>query len=442
MEAVLDGVLGDGIPWRFCIALSGGLDSTVLAHALSSIDDRDLSVRAVHVDHGLHADASLWRDGCSKLCAGLGVAVQTVEVEVDISAGRSVEAAARQARYLALERNLMAAEVMLTAHHEDDQLETVLLQLFRGSGPAGLAGMPVLARFGPGWHCRPLLGFTRSDLEAYAMQRGLTWLEDPSNRDTGFDRNHLRHRVLPAIRMRWPSAANTVSRSARLCAEAKTLMETLASIDLGVAAEGARLRVKHIKKLPPGRQRNLLRFWLARRAVQLPDSRRLQTILDCVLTAGRDTVPEVRWCGGAVRSYRRRLYALDSRALDLVDNEPAIHRWEQESSLPLGPGLGEISLVRKPGRGLDVARFEGRPLTIRWRQGGERIRPVGRCDRKTLKKLFQEAGVVPWMRDRVPLVFDGETLVAVADLWVSSDASPEDDRPGLEIRWDDRPEIF
>ncbi|UCC15613.1 MAG: tRNA lysidine(34) synthetase TilS [Gammaproteobacteria bacterium] len=436
--AVLKSAASSGASGPFHVALSGGLDSSVALQALvESTSARE--VRATYVDHGLHADAPLWREHCRELCKTLGVSFSGVEIEISRQPGDSPEAAARDARYACLARALQEGETLITGHHADDQLETVLLQLFRGSGPAGLAGMPTVAAFPPGHLLRPLLSWTRADLREWAERRRMRWLEDPSNRDAGFDRNYLRLEVIPHLRRRWPSVALSVSRSARHCGEARHLLESLADIDMGQPAAPDCLEIGLLEPLPADRIRNLLRRWLDRRGLPMPDSRRLEAILRDVLKARRDAQPEVRWPGGAIRRFAGRLYALGQDDLDLLDRPPADRCWTAGSPLDLGPGLGSLEITSESGRGLAPEWLEDGPLEVRFRSGGERFRPAGYASSKSLKQLLQEAGIPPWWRPMVPLVYHGDRLLAVADLWLAEDACS--DGPGCwRIRWKNRPE--
>jgi tRNA(Ile)-lysidine synthase len=436
-EASLCAAAAAGARAPYCVALSGGLDSTVVLHAL--IECRGVAdVRAVHVDHGLHPDSAQWSGHCRRLCAALGVGFDDRSVTVARRAGESPEAAAREARYLALADALRQGETLVTGHHADDQLETVLLQLLRGAGTAGLAAMPAVTAFPPGRHLRPLIRWTRDELTAWARARGLEWLEDPSNRETGFDRNYLRHEVLPAVLSRWPGAAKSVVRSARLCAEATRLTEVLAAEDLDHVRTSGGVRAEPIAGMSPERSRNLLRFWLAKAVGRAPDSRRLESIVANVLAARVDSMPEVRWNAGAVRRYRGELIALDAATVAALDRPPETVTWGVDQPLDLGPPFGSLRVVRSGGRGLAPEWLESGVLQVRFRAGGESIQPVGTACRRPLKKLFQEAGVPPWWRNRVPLLYSGDRLLAAGDLWVE-DSACRDDARSWRLEWRSRP---
>ena len=437
-DAALERSVAAGASPRFVVALSGGLDSTVVLHALvrSSVPE---GVRAIHVDHGLHPDSRIWRDHCRGACEALQVDFVDARVDARSCRGESPEAAARDARYGRLRGETASGDTIVTGHHADDQLETVLLQLIRGAGPAGLAGMPRLARFDRGWLCRPLLGFRRSDLETWAGEQGLAWLEDPSNRELGYDRNYLRHEVLPAVTRRWPAAALSAVRSAGHCAEAVELMADLADSDLQAITRGRNLAVPPLAGMSDARRRNVLRRWLRGRGLAAPDASRMGAILRDVIDARRDAGPEVRWGGGAVRRYGDHLFALDARTLDMVDGRSADVDWLVAEPLVLEPGLGRLRVVHA-ARGLPPEWLEDGRLEVRFRSGGEKIRPAGREGTRTVKKLMQEARIPPWWRAHIPLIWKGKRLLCVADLWYAEDACWEG--PGAwRVAWEDRPEF-
>ncbi len=407
------------LPWtrRYLVGYSGGVDSHVLLHALARLRDQVglPELLAVHVDHALHPAASEWARHCRRVCEALGVSITSVTVDARPAAGEAPEAAARRARYEALRALMRPDEILLTAHHRDDQAETVLLQLLRGAGPAGLAAMPSLSSFTPGWHARPLLDVERSALLRYAEEQRLQWIDDPSNEDPRFDRNYLRHAVMPILRARWPSLSDTLARVSRHQAQAAALLRELATEDLN-RLEGSRvdaLSVAALARLSEARQKNAIREWLRRRRLALPSEVQLDRLLEDVIGAREDAEPLMRWEGVEVRRYRDDVFAMPP----LAPHDPgAVIAWDARAPLTL-PQLGRrLDLADLQSLGLDPATLK-EPLTVRFRQGGERCRPLGYRDTRELKKLFQEAGVPPWERDRVPLVYCGERLVAVVGYW-------------------------
>lgn len=425
----------------FCVALSGGLDSSVLLHGMAALrgGNTGLGVRAVHVDHGLQAAAPAWADACSAFCHSLSLELQVLQLGLDPARGESVEAEARNARYAAIAGILAPGEWLLTAHHRDDQMETVLIQLLRGAGVAGLAAMPARARLGAGWHGRPLLDVDRAELAAYARQASLSWVSDPTNSSMRFDRGWLRERVLPQLRTRWPQAAATVSRSARHLAEAGRLLAALAESDAsGLLDDSSRLSIDGLRRLPQDRQVNLLRWWIRERGLGLPSTARFESILDDLMRARVDAEPVVRWESGELRRYRDRLYAMQPL------NEPPSETLHFDPALPagieLGAGLGRISLAATDQGGLDPVVLKD--IVIRFRAGGESLRPHPARPRKRLKQLCQEAGIVPWMRERLPLLFVGARLAAVGDLWIDAELAVAPGKPAVVPVWSGRPELF
>jgi len=425
-----------GSPARFVIALSGGLDSTALAHLLATTRaQHGKSLLAVHVDHRLHPDSASWAAQCQALAAEFEIDFACEVVHVDVDSGQGTEAAARDARYTALCNHIAGGDWLLSAHHQDDQAETLLLNLLRGSGPAGVAAMPSIRKLGDSWLVRPLLDVSRDELESYAASEDLSWIDDPSNDDCSFDRNFLRKEVIPILASRWPGSGTTLARSAELARESANLLTELADLDrASIGGTGSRLPVSALSKLSSSRQRNLLRRVTQLAGLPAPAAAHLQLIVEQLLPARADAEPLVAWPGAEARRYRDTLYLLP--AISAADFECG--QSLDSSAVTIGPGLGELLLVDGGGRGLsrDVV---ARGLTLHRRKGGEEIKPVGQSHTRKLKKLLQEEGIVPWQRGLLPLVYSGGDLVAVADLWIAADVVAEN---GLAICWEGRPELY
>ena len=410
-----------------CIALSGGLDSSVLLHVLALLRRAQaprgarMRLRAVHVNHGLLPSSAEWAARCRAACRKLHIRLKVIEVQVLRRRGESPEAAAREARYRALANELDAGEVLLTAQHADDQLETVLLQLLRGAGLPGIAAMPALADFGRGRLARPLLALERTQIEAWARARKLTWIEDDSNADERLDRNYLRRRVAPLLRARWPGAARAVARTARHAAEAQRLLDLLALADVERASDGARLSAKRLRALSAERRRNALRFWIARSRHRVPDARRLAELAGALIEARADANPQVRWNDTVVQRQAdsltlRRATSFDAPAAPLAPLAWPLHA---VPVLELPATLGRLELARAPRGPIDLDALPAQ-ITVLLRKGGERLRPRRGGPRRALKDLLREAQVPHDERARVPLLFDGEQLLAVGDLWVDA----------------------
>jgi tRNA(Ile)-lysidine synthase len=421
-----------------CVGLSGGLDSSVLLHALVSAGVG--TVRAVYVNHQLNPRAADWGRHCERLCATLGVPLLVRVVAVEAASGEGLEAAARRARYRALAGSLRPGELLLTAHHQGDQAETVLIHLLRGSGVAGLRGIPRVSVVEDCRVLRPLLGLSRAELLVYARAAGLEWIEDPANDDRRMDRNFLRHEILPLLAGRWPDAGATIARSARHCAEAAELTDALAVLDLGRVRRKGRLSVPGLKALGEARQRNAIRVLCRQATGSVPPEARLREGLAQLLNAASDRNPLLKWRGGELRRYRSALYLLPSGADASAPSQPLSLPVRPGATLDLSPGLGRLRLVRARGQGIAPARL-GPALAVRFRAGGEQLRPDGSAHTRDLKKLLQERGVVPWMRERIPLLYADDTLVAVAGFWVAAGFAAAGTEAGLRVRWDGHPAL-
>jgi tRNA(Ile)-lysidine synthase len=438
-----------------CVALSGGVDSTALLAALAALAakrPRSFQLRALHVDHGLRPASKQWAAHCRTLARKLHVPLKVLTTKVERSRGTSLEAAAREARYGLLAAALHPGEILLTAHHSDDQLETVLLQLLRGSGLPGISAMPALAPFADGFLARPLLSRSRAELETWVREQGLTWVEDDTNVDESLDRNYLRLRILPLIRDRWPGAATAVARSARHAAEAQSLLDTLALADVDRSRYGESLSAKSLRALSPDRRRNALRFWITRAGFLAPDTRRLEELAGPVLDARPDANPFVTWGEGEGSVCAQRhgdLLSLrpqssrglsppppsrrgSSRAVPITLTTPTaasapahatpstdlIWSWQDSLTYELPRDLGKLELEPDPRGPLDLDSLPP-TLTIRWRVGGERLSPRPGGPRRALKNLLQESRVPVPERADLPLLFS--TL--------SADATPSEATP-------------
>lgn len=436
----------------YWVAFSGGLDSQVLLHAMVVGRERlPAPLAALHVNHNLQPDAPAWAEQCRSVCAALDIEYRVLSVQAQPEPGESPEAAARVARYRALTGAVPAGGVLLTAHHQDDQAETLLLQLVRGAGPKGLAAMPARSTVEGVTLVRLLLDISRDALHDYAQRHGLTWVEDPSNTRTDYDRNFLRHDILPRLRARWPAIGATLARSARHQAEAAQLLEELAEVDLENGGQSPischdivqhaaleklgsdpyfPLSVSALVALSAPRRANLLRHWLHLHHAPMPSTAVLERIDHDTLLAAQDAEPLVCWGEVRLRRYRDHLYLDDvleegdpSRCLD----------WRPDQALSLAGGW--LSAVPAQGEGVAARHLSGGTVQVRFRQGGESLQPAGRREHHTLKHLFQEAGVPPWERARVPLIYRGDDLLAVAGYWVCAEFQAQSDETGMRFLW-------
>ena len=426
VRAALDAEPGAG---GVAVAFSGGRDSRVLLEALARAHREGAAPapRALHVDHGLSPDSGRWAAHCAQVCAGLRVPFEALRVDARPAPGESPEAAARRARYAALAPRLAPGEILATAHHADDQAETVLLALLRGSGPRGLAGIAPGRPLGAGRLLRPLLGLRRDALAAAARAWSLEWVEDPANRSVRHPRNRLRAEVLPLLETVAPGAVTAIARSARLQADAAQAVAALAALDLAQCGDGEHLSRRRLRALDSERRRAVLRLWLERRGLPLPGAARLFEAERQLVTAAASRAPCVRWPGGELRVYGDAVHA----AAEPPPDAPAGGgRWLPPHAVRLATGR----LWAEPDVGAGLRRGGGE-LEVGFRRGGERCRPAGRRHGQTLKRLLQEHRVAPWMRAGLPLLWRDGELVAVADLWVCAGHEAGPGEPGWRIRW-------
>lgn len=451
----------------YWIAYSGGLDSRVLLQLCAMVRmELSISLRAVHINHGLSPNAAQWSAQCAKDCGDLQIDFQQRTIDAKHAVGESPEETARQGRYAVLAELLQPHDVLLTAHQQDDQAETVLLQLFRGAGPKGLAAMSKIKVFAKGFHARPLLNFTREDLKHFAEANQLQWIEDESNLNTGYTRNFLRHDIMPLLKKRWPNMSNTLSRSAENCAEMVAVVEEVAVADLrelgGLRQISAQdpslyvcsekmipvfpssaideqkspvsnhpcvhkgylppllsaqqlfsyeklvqtsgqhtLSIKKLLQLTPARQRQALRTWFSLLEFPVPSAIKLKQMQQDFLHAREDKYPHIQWKNVELRRYHDELYLMKS----LPEHDPTqLFHWNLQRPLTL-PNIGVLSVNQNTSHLKEVI--------VRFRQGGEVCQLRGRTHHHELKKLLQIWNIPPWERDRVPLIYLDDRLIAV-----------------------------
>lgn len=405
-QSVIADIVGRSSGKKIWLAYSGGVDSHVLLHILAK---NGVDIQVVHVDHRLQVKSQEWTQHCASVCAALKIPFHGLTVTVTDVADLGLEAAARKARYTAIASLVGPTDIVLTAQHQHDQAETLLLQLLRGAGPKGLSAMAVESHLDSIMLMRPLLAVPQSDIIAYAKQHALQWIEDPSNVETRWNRNYIRHQLWPLIEQRWPSAAKTLSRSAQHCAEANELMVELAQQDLSLLLTRKNtLSIASLLSISPARQRNVLRYHIELQKFVLPSTINLQRIIDEVCLAGTDKTPLVSWSGVEVRRYQDDLYFMSP--LKFHNAAETIHCNTLD---PVKLASGD-RLIWKPtaGQGLSSKAISS-GLKIQFRRGGEQIVLTGQEQHKSLKHLFQQWQIPTWQRDRIPLLFCDDQLVAV-----------------------------
>lgn len=411
---------------RLMVAFSGGPDSLALLHALSRLD-RPEPVTAVHVDHRLDRESSNRATMAGRLAEGLGVAFESLAVDVD-TRGPGPEAAARRARYRALAARMNPADILLTAHHADDQAETLLLQMMRGAGPRGLSGMPRVRPLEPGYLARPLLDLPRSAITEYIRRHGLEPVMDPGNADLQRDRNFLRHRVLPRLAERWPDFATHMSRAAGLQADARRAVDELAGLDLaGVTTSPGVVDIAALGELPEYRRAPLLRHWCRQQGLEPPSARRLAELLAQIIPCGDDNRSEIRWHDHALRAWRGRLHLLAT----LPDESDWSVTWPAGDTLTLPDGRGRLSL--SGASALPASWSAG--LEVGSRRPGETIR-LQTGDHRHIKGLMHAARIPPWERTAWPVLRHGDRVLAVGDRWLDADFARELEQQGTHLRWE------
>lgn len=436
---------------RWVVALSGGLDSSVLLHALVEANQKlaqPLSLAALHINHQLSPHSDEWQAHCQRVAGDLGVEFLTDTVDIDVR-GKGLESAAREARYTVFSRFLSAQDCLLMGHHADDQAETVLLRLMRGAGVLGLSGIPSVRPLGDThllrplslrpFLLRPLLQQTREQLTEYAQHYALTWVEDESNESEQFDRNYLRHQVMPLLAERWPQVTKRLVKTAVHLQEAQTLLHDLAEMDvqkLDSRAEryGVSIDWKALKQLKPERISNVIRYWCEQQSLSVPDSEQMQQIHEQFFSSSAMlTSAVVNWGSVELRQFNQRLYLM--QILDKFSSAKEEVIWNVKTDLDMG-SAGHLVLSEDSGQAMtfpDV--FDKKTVSIRWRVGGERCTPMERSSSQTVKKLLQEYKLETWLRDRVPLIYIDEQLAAVGDLWLCQEFALEKGEPAVNIKW-------
>ncbi|MGE3318867.1 MAG: tRNA lysidine(34) synthetase TilS [Candidatus Berkiella sp.] len=414
------------------VAFSGGRDSHVLLHALCALKPNfpTLSVRAVHINHGLQALAPEWALHCERKAAALGLRCDTFCLQLNPFKGQSIEEAARQARYLAFAKILKSHHYLLTAHSEDDQAETVLLQLMRGAGPQGISAMPQSKRLGEGYHVRPLLSVSRQEIAEYALAHHLDWVEDPSNENRRFTRNFLRHEVLKPMQSAFPSVTTCIARSAAHVADMQTLLKEYLATDLLACQDNkGRLKLNVLNHFSVPRQMAVLKGWLHAQQIRSPSTRILRTILQQALTAKQDAKVSIRFGSITLFRYRQTLY-VQKQTEACFTNESLL--WDL--SKPLSWGGHRYQAHQIAGQGLRFSNEQPAVLTVKRRQGGERCRLAGDKMTRSLKKIFQTWQVPFWQRSMIPLFYQENKLVCIGETLVSEGCQAAQSEQGWVIK--------
>lgn len=420
------------------LGLSGGMDSVVLLSILISLSTKiKFNLKVIHVNHGISPNTNKWERFCVNLCNSYGIPIKISRLKLSKSSGTSLEANARKARYKIF-KNLKEDYVVL-AQHLDDQVETLLLQMLRGAGVKGLGSMPVIRKqipdkvSGSGPQLlRPLLDTSRGEIEAYARKYKLNWITDESNKDVSFDRNFLRHKILPLFEERFPSYRKTFFRASLHMAEASNLLDELAESDWIKCSVSNQLKIEKLRKLSFSRAKNLLRYDLSQRGVILPSTVKLEDMLRQFLSFRSSAKLHITFGDTEIRCFKGSIYV---RSISKLLDKEKIFKWKGEKILSIAETGDSVKFTCEKGKGINLLKLKKRPVIIRFRLGGERIRPDCKRPRRSLKNLFQEASFPQWERETLPLLFSGEDLVWVPGIGIDCDFQAGISDPGLIVSW-------
>lgn len=396
------------------VAYSGGVDSHVLLHLMTTVvaDFPQLKLSAVHINHAINVQADNWQHHCEDICQQLGVPLKVAKLQLRKHNRQSLEALAREQRYAAIHNLAAQGALVLLAQHQDDQLETFLLQLKRGAGPKGLSAMGAHSVNHGLAYLRPLLPCSRQQIMAYAQQYKLQWVEDGSNQDIDFDRNFLRQQILPQLVQRWPQLAMTASRSAALCAQQQALLDEVCQQRLQpMVREKGQLDIRQLQHYSPDWQQQLVRLWLAQQQVSMPSHRQLLQ-LETVVNARADASPILRWQHWQLRRFADSLYLL--RDSDVSDVNLTEQRLSLGRNIILATG-GVLHLSDRPEPHLQPLfnPTPQQPLTLRYGLLSQKFKPQGQSYSKALKQWFKLWQIPPWQRRRLPLLCSADSILAV-----------------------------
>ena len=418
---------------KIIIAYSGGIDSSVLLHLLFSIkEDLKQSLEAIHINHGLSKKSNDWEKFCKKECKKFNIKFKVIRINENCPKNESIECWARDKRYMLMSKEMREHDLLLTAHHLDDQVETFFLQALRGSGPKGLASMPVIKKIANGYHLRPFLNIQQGELDNYAKNNNILWQDDESNSDVRYDRNYLRHKVLTHLEKSWPSYRENILRVISHQKESMIFHNEVGLEDSAkvISKNSKSLDLKILKELSLPRQKNLLFYWLSILNLEKPGSKHINEIFKSLINSSSDKSPCVNWKDTEVRRYRDFLYA--SKTIRKHDKNEKIS-WD--TNLPLEIQGEKLIAMETQGKGILRSSVEGADITVQYRNGGEKIYSNSFPNSKTIKRLFQERGVLPWFRDSVPLIYINEELAVIPGFCIGKKFSASGDDMSLDIHW-------
>ena len=420
-------------PKKIIVGYSGGLDSTVLLYSLTRIN-LNIPILAIHINHQQHHLSSEWEKFCINTAKVFGVKLISEKIQIEKKLGKATECEMRDHRYKVLRKYIEPNDWLMTAHHKNDQAETLLLSILRGSGVDGLSGIKPIRIFADGMLLRPLLGYSKAELINYAKIKNLEWIEDFSNEDNSFDRNFLRNKIIPQLEKRWPSINKRFYKVTSLALEASERSEDIAKIDLFSIGNDKYIDSEKFIKLSDNRQRNLIRFILRMKNLQHPSYKQLVDGTKALrLIINGDKNKYIKLPDANIYNYRKKLYVIPQLS---IQNNESLNLFPNKT-IYLNNGMGSISLKKAKDTGIDPRILQD-GLKVSFRVGGEVIKPSGKKHHYKLKKLFQEYKIYPWMRGRIPLLFYGNEIVSVGNLWIAEKFSKS---KGYIIKWYQKPEL-
>ena len=420
-------------PKKIIVGYSGGLDSTVLLYSLTRIN-LNIPILAIHINHQQHHLSSEWEKFCINTAKVFGVKLISEKIQIEKKLGKATECEMRDHRYKVLRKYIEPNDWLMTAHHKNDQAETLLLSILRGSGVDGLSGIKPIRIFADGMLLRPLLGYSKAELINYAKIKNLEWIEDFSNEDNSFDRNFLRNKIIPQLEKRWPSINKRFYKVTSLALEASERSEDIAKIDLFSIGNDKYIDSEKFIKLSDNRQRNLIRFILRMKNLQHPSYKQLVDGTKALrLIINGDKNKYIKLPDANIYNYRKKLYVIPQLS---IQNNESLNLFPNKT-IYLNNGMGSISLKKSKDTGIDPRILQD-GLKVSFRVGGEVIKPSGKKHHYKLKKLFQEYKIYPWMRGRIPLLFYGNEIVSVGNLWIAEKFSKS---KGYIIKWYQKPEL-
>ena len=418
---------------RYVLAISGGKDSIALAHLFFSIKEKiNHSIEMVYVDHGLQEVSNEWGDFCREQASKFGFEFQQLTVNCRPVAGESIEAWARDARYNLLSTLADENTLVFTGHHQDDQAETLLLRLFRGTGVRGMACMQVARKLGKGLLIRPLLNISSKQIDQYVSINNLSWVHDKSNDDKSFDRNYLRQEIKPLIEKRWPEFQKSISRIIAYQQEAGELLDVLAVNDLQTVCDDDKtsINIDKLKVYSKARIKNLLMCWIKGQHFLAPNHQHIEEIINHSIFASDDRLPLVNWADIEVRKYKNRLYLLKTKKLESIKDEIKI---SFHDSIIINEEQVKWQIVE--GKGIAKHFQDKSHFSLQFRRGGEKIKLANRGISKTIKQLFQENSVLPWKRESFPLIYIDNKLAAIPGICTDDYFAAKENEPGIVFHW-------